>query len=335
LIHSSFSEVQLLVSALVYDLFTKNPSAQPGPTPTPDLQEKMVRTTTGVGDYFSKHGDALLRGAAEIIGIMIVALIIRKLTLTMITRTIERAATRAESKPGRFLEGSLLMGVERRHQRTRALGAVLRSAASVTIMVIALLMVITVLNIPTGPILASVGVLSAAIGFGARDVVTDLLSGIFMIMEDQFGVGDTIDAGDAKGTVEDVGLRVTQLRDVDGVVWYVRNGAVKRIGNLSQGHSRAVVDVPVAYSEDVAQVREIMTTTAVALFEDPAWSDRFPAEAPTVAGIESIEGDHLMMRVTVRTVPQKNFEVARELRMRLKSALDAAGIQVAPRNGVS
>lgn len=286
----------------------------------------------GIGDYFSSHGEAIAAGAATIVAIFISALIIRKLTLTMINRVVERAATHAETKPGRFLEGSLLMG-ERRHQRTRALGAVLRSAASTTIMMIAMLMIISKLNISMTPILASVGVISAAIGFGARDVVTDLLSGIFMILEDQYGVGDTIDAGDAMGTVEDVGLRITQLRDVDGIVWYIRNGTVKRIGNLSQGHSRAVVDVPVAYTADTGRVREIMSTTAISLFNDPAWADRFGTDAPTVAGIESIDGDYVMMRVTVRTAPQKNFEVARELRMRLKTALDEAGIQMATRNG--
>ena len=323
------------MSALVHALSGTTPTPTPVTTPTtPDSGPGAVLAkTTSVGDYFKNHGSAILGDVGTIIAIFVIALIIRKLTLTFITRGIEHAAERAESKPGRFLEGSLMMGTERRHQRTRALGAVLRSFASATILLIAFLMIISIMHIPTGPILASMGVISAAIAFGARDVVTDLLSGIFMILEDQFGVGDSIDAGDAKGTVEDIGLRITQLRDVDGVVWYVRNGTVKRIGNLSQGHSRAVVDVPVAYSEDLNRVRQIMTETATALYEDEAWANRFPAEAPTVAGIESIEGDHVMMRVTVRTVPQKNAEVARELRLRLKNALDAAGIVVAPRNG--
>jgi small conductance mechanosensitive channel len=241
---------------------------------------------------------------------------------------VEKAAMRAESKPGRFLEAGLLMGAERRMQRTRALGGVLSSIASVTIMVIAVLMIIDQLHISTGPILASVGVMSAAIGFGARDVVTDLLAGIFMIMEDQYGVGDFIDAGDAKGTVEEVGLRITQLRDVDGVVWYVRNGTIKRIGNQSQGHARAIVDVPVAYTENPSRVRDIMVETAHQLFEDPAWKASFLSEAPTVAGIESIEGDHMMMRVSMRTAPRTSSEVARELRSRLLFAFDEAGVRV-------
>lgn len=299
----------------------------------PGGSNKVTEKAVTVGDWFSKNGDTVVKDIAYIVGIFVCALIIRKITLTFINRAVEKAANRAASKPGRFLEGSLLMGAERRHQRTRALGAVLRSTASVAIMAIAVLMIISKLDIPTGPILASVGVISAAIGFGARDVVTDLLSGVFMILEDQFGVGDFIDAGDAKGTVEDVGLRVTQLRDIDGVVWYVRNGTVKRIGNQSQGHSRAVVDVPVAYTEDTARVREIMLDTAHGLFQDPEWKDRFLDEAPSVAGIESIDGDHVMMRVSLRTAPQKSAEVARELRLRLKNAFDETGVRVAATAG--
>ena len=297
-------------------------------SPTTPGGGSIVQKANSIGDWFSRNGDVLVQDIVTVVGIFVGALIVRKITLTFINRAVEKAAMRAESKPGRFLEGSLLMGAERRHQRTRALGAVLRSTASAAIMIIAGLMIITQLKVPTGPLLASVGVISAAIGFGARDVVTDLLSGIFMILEDQFGVGDFIDAGDAKGTVEDVGLRVTQLRDIDGVVWYVRNGTIKRIGNQSQGHSRAVVDVPVAYTEDTARVREIMLDTAHGLFQDPEWKDRFLDEAPTIAGIESIEGDHVMMRVSLRTAPQKSADVARELRLRLKLAFDEAGVRV-------
>jgi small conductance mechanosensitive channel len=296
----------------------------PPPTPTTSLGDKAK----GVGNWFSDHSGAIVTDVVTILSIFIVALIIRKVTLTFIRRAVDKAAMRAETKPGRFLEAGLLMGAERRLQRTRALGGVLSSIASATIMIIAALMIIDQLHISTGPILASVGVLSAAIGFGARDVVTDLLAGIFMIMEDQYGVGDYIDAGDAKGTVEDVGLRITQLRDIDGVVWYVRNGTVKRIGNQSQGYARAIVDVPVSYSENPGRVRDVMVECAHQMFEDPPWKDSFLTEAPTVAGIESIEGDHMMMRVTVRTAPRKSAEVARELRGRLLAAFDEAGVKV-------
>jgi moderate conductance mechanosensitive channel len=299
-------------------------SSAPSTDPTGSLSTKAEH----VGNWFSDHTSVIVSDAVTIVSIIVVAMILRKVTRTFIRRTIEKAAMRAESKPGRFLESGLLMGAERRMQRTRALGGVLGSIASVTIMIIAALMVIQQLHIPTGPLLASVGGLSVAVGFGARDVVTDLLAGIFMIMEDQYGVGDFIDAGVAKGTVEDVGLRITQLRDPDGVVWYVRNGTIKRIGNQSQGHARAIVDVPVSYTENPSRVSDIMVETAHQLFEDPMWKASFLSEAPTIAGIESIEGDHMMMRVSMRTAPRTSSEVARELRSRLLTAFDEAGVKV-------
>lgn len=294
-----------------------------GPT-TESVQTKVVH----VGNWFSDHSSTVISDTVTIVSIFVVAMILRKVVRTFIRRAVDKAAMRAESRPGRFLEAGLLMGAERRMQRTRALGGVLGSIASVTIMVIAALMIIEQLHIPTGPLLASVGGLSVAVGFGARDVVTDLLAGIFMIMEDQYGVGDFIDAGDARGTVEDVGLRITQLRDIDGVVWYVRNGTIKRVGNQSQGHARAIVDVPVAYSENPSRVSDIMVETAHRLFEDPMWKASFLSEAPTIAGIESIEGDHMMMRVSMRTAPRTSSEVARELRYRLLAAFDKAGVKV-------
>lgn len=299
-------------------------SSDPSSGPTESVQTKVVH----MGNWFSDHSGTIVSDTIYIVSIFVVAMIARRVTRSFIRRTVDKAAMRAESKPGRFLEAGLLMGAERRMQRTRALGGVLGSIASVTIMVVAALMIIERLRIPTGPLLASVGGLSVAVGFGARDVVTDLLAGIFMIMEDQYGVGDFIDTDDAKGTVEDVGLRITQLRDIDGVVWYVRNGTIKRVGNQSQGHARAIVDVPVAYSENPSRVSDIMVETAHQLFEDPLWKARFLSEAPTIAGIESIEGDHMMMRVSMRTAPRTSSEVARELRYRLLAAFDNAGVKV-------
>jgi small-conductance mechanosensitive channel len=318
------------VYVAVSPLAAAHKAPAPGPTSDPSTgpTDSMTTKVVHVSNWFSDHSGVIVSDTIAIVSIIVVSLIIRKVTLTFIRRAVDKAAMRAESKPGRFLESGLLMGAERRMQRTRALGGVLGSIASVTIMIIAALMVIDQLHISTGPILASVGGLSVAIGFGARDVVTDLLAGIFMIMEDQYGVGDFIDAGDARGTVEEVGLRVTQLRDIDGVVWYVRNGTIKRIGNQSQGHARAIVDVPVSYTEAPSRVRDIMVETAHQLFEDPMWKDSFLSEAPTVAGIESIEGDHMMMRVSMRTAPRTSSEVARELRSRLLVAFDEAGVKV-------
>lgn len=205
----------------------------------------------------------------------------------------------------------------------------LRSLSSAVIFVIGGLMVVSVLTIPIAPILASVSVVGVALGLGAQGLITDFVSGIFMIFEDQYGVGDVIDAGQAKGTVEEVGLRITKLRDADGVVWYVRNGLINRVGNKSQGWARVVVDVPVAYTEDVGKVREIMAATADELFADEAWRDRFLDDKPKVVGVESLDGAYVVIQMQAKTAPQKNAEVGRELRARLKLALDSAEVQVA------
>ena len=141
---------------------------------------------------------------------------------------------------------------ERHRQRTLTMGSLLRSIVTfVVVTLITVLTVMAIVGIPLGPLLASAGVGGVALGFGAQSLVKDFLSGIFMILEDQYGVGDVIDTGEAIGTVEEVTLRVTRLRDASGVIWYVRNGEIIRVGNKSQGWSTAIVDMPVSYAENV------------------------------------------------------------------------------------
>ena len=145
------------------------------------------------------------------------------------------------------------------------------------------------LGIPLGPLLASAGVAGVALGFGAQSLVKDFLSGIFMILEDQYGVGDVIDTGEAIGTVEEVTLRITRLRDANGVTWYVRNGEIIRVGNRSQGFATAIVDMPVSYAESVERVVAVIREAATAMGADPEWADKF-VEEPEVLGVESIVG---------------------------------------------
>jgi small-conductance mechanosensitive channel len=147
---------------------------------------------------------------------------------------------------------------ERRQQRVRALGSILRSAASVTVFSIAGVVILGDLGINLAPLLASAGVVGIAVGFGAQNLVRDYLSGIFMLLEDQYGVGDVITIGDATGTVETVTLRITRMRDVNGIVWHVRNGAIEQVGNESQGWARAVIDFPVPYTADLTTIRGLL-----------------------------------------------------------------------------
>lgn len=309
-------------------LLANRPAKLAAPSPSVGPSQEPV-TADSVGHWFSIHASLLISHGAQIGTIVAACLVLRALTKRSINRVVHHAAKAAEGRTGRLLGGAGLMAGERTRQRTQAIGSVLRSLSSAIIFTVGGLMIISVLTIPITPILASVSVVGVALGLGAQGLITDFISGIFMIFEDQYGVGDVIDAGTAKGTVEEVGLRITKLRDVDGVMWYVRNGSITRVGNKSQGWSRVVVDVPVAYTENVTRAREIMSLTAEELYADEAWRDRFFEGKPMVVGLESLDGAYVVIRIQARTAPQKDFEVARELRARLKSALDTAEVQVA------
>ena len=211
---------------------------------------------------------------------------------------------------------------ERRHQRAHALGSILRNAASVTIFAIAVAIGLGDLGVNLAPVLASAGVVGIAVGFGAQNLVRDFLAGIFMLLEDQYGVGDVINIGDATGTVEAVSLRTTRLRDVNGVVWHLRNGSLEKVGNESQGWARAVVDVPVPPSLDIPDTRQVMEQSAGAMWRERRWR-KLMLEKPEVWGVQDISDSQVVMRVAAKTLPLRQWEVARELRERVKSALDA------------
>jgi small conductance mechanosensitive channel len=207
----------------------------------------------------------------------------------------------------------------------RALGSILRSAASVTVFAIAGVVVLGDLGINLAPLLASAGVVGIAIGFGAQNLVRDYLSGVFMLVEDQYGVGDVITVGDATGTVETVTLRITRLRDVNGIVWHVRNGAIEKVGNESQGWARAVIDFPVPYAADLTTIRGVLSATASSLWDEPVWR-AVMLEEPEVWGAQEVSSSEVTMRIVVKTAPLRQWEVEREVRARVKSALDVAGI---------
>ncbi|HWG64417.1 MAG TPA: mechanosensitive ion channel family protein [Streptosporangiaceae bacterium] len=265
----------------------------------------------------------------RILFVVVVAIVIRTAAHRMIRKIAGRAAEPPSGKP----DASHLVFRERRRQRAHALGSVLGNAASVVIFGIAAVMIAGDLGLNLAPVLASAGVLGIAIGFGAQSLVRDFLAGIFMLMEDQYGVGDVIDAGDSAGivagTVEAVSLRVTRLRDVNGVVWHVRNGTIAKIGNESQGWSRAVIDFPVALDRNLPRVRQVMKETAAQIWQEPRWAQVI-LEEPEVWGVESVSSDAITMRLVAKTLPLQQWSVARELRERLKIALDDAAVPGEP-----
>jgi small-conductance mechanosensitive channel len=216
---------------------------------------------------------------------------------------------------------------DRRAVRARTMGSLLRSVVTTLIVVVVLIMVIDELGYPVAPLIASAGVVGLAIGFGAQSLVKDYLSGMFMILEDQYGVGDVVDLGEASGTIEAVGLRVTRLRDVNGTVWYVRNGEILRVGNMSQNWARTVLDIGVAYSADLDQVRRVLREVAHDLWEDPEFAG-LVIEEPEVWGVEALTADGVTVRVTMKTAPMEQWKVARAMRERIKDRFDAEGIEI-------
>jgi moderate conductance mechanosensitive channel len=210
-------------------------------------------------------------------------------------------------------------------QRAETIGAVLRSIAKVVIGTIAVLTVLGELGVNLGPLIAGAGIAGVALGFGAQSLVKDFLSGIFMLVEDQLGVGDIVDVGEASGLVEGVSLRTTRLRDVEGTVWHVPNGEIRRVGNKSQQWSRALLDVQVAFETDVAEATRVIKAAA-----DEVWhsEDVVPSvlEEPEVWGVEGFGPTGIAIRLVVKTRPADQWKVLRELRSRIKVALDREGM---------
>jgi len=285
----------------------------------PGIACRLVWDLTHSQTAASFTSDFLARPIVLVLRIAFV-IVLALLARAMLHRTISKLTERAGADVGKLDAISRIVG-ERRYQRAQALGSLLKNASSVVIFGIAGVTIAGYVGLNLAPILASAGVLGLAIGFGAQSLVRDFLSGIFMLLEDQYGVGDVINAGEATGTVEAVGLRTTRLRDVNGVVWHIRNGTISRIGNQSQGWSRAVVDFPVAYRHDLGRVRAVMKETAVQMWQEPPWHELM-TEEPEVWGVESVYSDAVVMRLVAKTLPMHQTEVARELRERLKTALD-------------
>lgn len=307
-------------------------AVDPSPTPSesgtprvPSLQDAQESATNAAG-WVEENWSTWLAIGLRVLLILVIAVVLRVVVRRAITNLVDRMSRTGQAVDGSSL-GGLLVNAERRRQRSQAIGSVLRSVASFLILGTAALMVLGTFQINLAPLLASAGVAGVAIGFGARNLVTDFLSGVFMILEDQYGVGDSVDAGVASGEVIEVGLRVTKLRGDNGEIWYVRNGEVKRIGNLSQGWATAGVDVTVRSDEDLDRVKATLSEVAEKMGKEEPWNELLwsPIE---VLGLDSVLLDSMVVRVSAKTMPGKSLTVERELRWRIKRAFDATGIRI-------
>ena len=310
--------------------------------PSPELVDACGSTPSwACRRIFDATGNKGLAGAIDyvigaplrILVILVVAFVVNRLIRRAIRRftdTISGAAVSAgklhairDKAPGMLIpaEGSL-----RAAARAQTIGSVLRSLSTAVVYSIAAVTVLGELGINLGPIVASAGIAGVAIGFGAQSLVKDFLSGVFMLVEDQYGVGDIIDVGEAKGTVEAVGLRTTRLRDIEGTVWYIPNGQINRVGNKSQEWARALLDITVAYETNVRQAEEIIKDVAYSMWHDENWSSKL-LEEPEIWGVENLSTAGVDIRVGIKTRPSEQFKVMRELRTRLKERFDEEGIQ--------
>lgn len=256
--------------------------------------------------------DELLRKLAASAVVVVLAIIAYRV-VRLLTRRLEREI-RAEDPLVKRL----------REQRARTLASLLNNVALVTIVALAGLTILaSFINI--GPFLAGIGVLGLAVSFGAQSVVKDVISGAFILAEGQFGIGDVIRVGDTAGSVEKITLRATVLRDLHGTVHVIPNGEITRVSNLTKTWSRAVLDIGVPYGEDVDRVIALLGELSREITKDPEWAALL-TEPPQVLGIEDFDAASVTVRMIATTLPLKQWDVARELRRRIRKRFDAEGI---------
>lgn len=290
----------------------------------------------------------ILVAVLRVVGVLMLAFAVRFAVARLIDRLARRAGDPhprrlfASARAARVVAATVPWRNERQQQRAQAMASLLKSLATVVISLVAVFMVLDVLGYDLAPLLASAGVVGVALGFGAQNLVKDFLAGVCMLLEDQFGVGDVVDMEKASGQVESVGLRVTRLRDDSGVIWYVRNGEVLRLGNKSQGWSPVSADFQIAHDEDLYRAADLVNTVAAEVAGDDQFKDAV-IEVPTVVSIEPVlepggselDGDRapsdgvaLTLRVRGTCTTNRQYGIQRELRRRVQEALDAEGVGI-------
>jgi small-conductance mechanosensitive channel len=302
----------------------------------------MADVAASVESFFNGDLRSVAIHAGRIVLILVVAFVLARVVRRAARKLAARLAERQKARRnegedsaglrllalGEKVAGALpiLDKKERSAQRSRTLGTVLGSIGCIAIYTVAIMLCLSELDVNLAPILAGAGIAGIALGFGAQSVVRDFLSGILIIIEDQYGVGDIVDVGEASGVVEEVTLRITRLRGLDGTVWHVPNGEIRRSGNRSQYWARVVLDVPVAYNVDIPTVSALIKQTA-----DDAWHGGEAGdilEEPELWGVEEFGADSIAIRLVVKTLPGSQWTVARRLRAQLKHALDQAGFEI-------
>ena len=270
---------------------------------------------------------------------VLIVLIITWIAARLARRWVRRAVARLIAPTSTPRERLERMGIDipsrlgqvgpdpRRTARAASISQVLSNTAIVTIWTIGAITVLDIIGIELGPLVAGAGIAGVALGFGAQSLVKDCIAGLFMLAEDQYGIGDVVDLGEAVGVVEEVSLRTTVLRGIDGTVWHVPNGVVQRVGNKSQLWSVAVLDVDVAYDTDLVRARELLHRAASEVCESEEFAEHV-LESPTVLGVETLGADGVTVRLTVKVEPGTQWGLQRALREHVKSVFDRESIEI-------
>jgi moderate conductance mechanosensitive channel len=250
-----------------------------------------------------------------------------RVSLKFVTRKVVKTivnGVKSAKASGRL---DAVVAEQRLTQRTKTIASVLDNIATWTITVTGIVMILSELGVDVGALIAVSTILGAAIGFGAQSLVKDILAGIFIVFEDQYGVGDWVDLGDVDGEVEKVGLRITELRDIHGTLWFVRNGEIVKVGNSSQEWATALLDLEFAYDNDVDQVQEIIKKVGATLRKTKPWNRDIVGDLE-ILGMQRLSGEQFVLRVSIRTLPNRQWAVNREMRAQLKTAFDQSGVNL-------
>jgi len=300
--------------------------------------QPLLATTYELGPLTFTDADLepLIGGGVRILVIIVISAIVIRVARKLIDEAVEGVRKPDAGPLDRLRKRDQLwnsdvredhIALERRVRRSEALGQVVKSTVAVTVWTLSLFTILATVNINLGPYIAGLGIVGIALGFGAQDLVKDFISGMFMLLEDQYGVGDIIDSGEASGVVEGISLRTTRIRSVDGTLWFVPNGEIRRLGNMSQDWARALLDVGVAYDTDTDHASRVIEQVASTMAGEEEFESKFLA-IPEVWGVERLGADSVDIRLVIKTTPGDQYAIGRELRRRLKLAFEAEGIEI-------
>jgi len=251
-----------------------------------------------------------------LVGIILGAYLFRKFSGLVIEGVIRRA-----------VKGNKFSSKEGEEKRENTLIRIINGTLSVLVTVLAAMMLLSEFGVNIGPLIAAAGVAGLAFGFGGQYLIRDVITGLFLILENQYRVGDVVCFDSTCGLVEDITLRMTTLRDLDGTVHHVPHGEVKRVANLSKNFSRVNMNIGVAYESDIEQVREVVNKVGNELATDPKWKD-YIIKAPQFLRIEEFADSAIIIKILGDTQPIKQWDVMGEMRLRIKIAFDKAGISI-------